>query len=289
MAQPIISIIIVNYNTAHMIGPCLDSIEKNLDFPLETFVVDNASKDESVTLIKDNYPWVQLLESKQNLGFGKANNLAIQKSSGRYIYFLNPDTQVESGIFNIMTTYMDKNPHVGLAGTRLVYPNGQEQDSVQSVYPRHRYAKKKFDQLKGNIAWVLGASMIARNEIIQSIKGFDERFFLYAEDIDICLTIRQQGWEIGYIPDAKVTHWARQSEINNPPADVWRRLLIADRQFFEKHFSKKEFQIVKWSNIIQAIWRMFTLKIKRPFVTDKEAIKNKIDRYRLTYEIFCKS
>jgi hypothetical protein len=286
MAQPVISIIIVNYNTAHIIGSCLKSIEQDLDFPLETFVVDNASKDESVFLIKKSYPWVQLIESDQNLGFGKANNLAVPKCKGRYIYFLNPDTQIQSGIFNVMTEFMDTNPQVGLAGTRIVYPDGQEQDSVQYEYPRHRYAKKQFNNLKGNIAWVLGASMIARKEIIQSIKGFDERFFLYAEDIDLCLTIRQQGFEIAYIPDAQITHWARQSEINSPPADVWRRLLIADRQFFEKHFPKKAYQIVKWSNIIQAVWRMITLKMIWPFAKNKQELKNKFDRYRLTYEIF---
>jgi len=288
MKQPIISIIIVNYNTAHMIGPCLKSIASDQDFPLETFVVDNASKDESVSLIKEHYPWVQLLESDQNLGFGKANNLAIPKCKGRYIYFLNPDTQIKPGIFNTMTTFMDKNVHFGLAGTRIVYPNGQDQDSVKDSYPRHRYAKKQFDLLKGNIAWVLGASMIARQEVIQSVKGFDERFFLYAEDIDLCLTIRQKGWEIGYIHDAEITHWARQSEISSTPADVWRRLLIADRQFFEKHFPQKAFQIVKWSNVVQAIWRMVTLRMIWPFSTNKQELKNKFDRYRLTYEIFCK-
>jgi len=288
MEHPIISIIIVNYNTAHMIGPCLKSIEDNMDFPLETFVVDNASQDESVSLIKNNFSWVQLMESEQNLGFGKANNLAIPKCKGRYIYFLNPDTQIKSGIFNIMTSFMDKNPQVGLAGTRLVYPDGQDQDSVQYSYPRHRYAKKKFNQLKGEIAWVLGASMIARKEIVQSVGGFDERFFLYAEDVDLCLTIRQKGWEIAYIHEAQVTHWERQSEINNPPADVWRRLLIAEKQFFEKHFPKKAFQIIKWSNIIQAIWRIATLLLIWPFTNNKQKLKNKIDRYRLTYEIFCK-
>jgi len=286
MSNPIISIIIVNYNTAHMIVPCLESITADQTVPVETIVVDNASTDDSVSLIKQNFSWVTLIESDQNLGFGKANNLAFQQAKGRYIYFLNPDTQIKPGIFQTMLDYMENHKDIGLAGTRIIFPDGQEQDSVQSLYPRHRYAKKKFDALKGEIAWVLGASMIARHEIIQKIGGFDERFFLYAEDIDLCLTIRQHGWKIGYIPDALITHWARQSEISSPPAAVWQRLLIADRQFFEKHFSKLSYQIIKWSNIIQAIWRIFTLKITRPFVSNKQELDHKVDRYRVTCEIF---
>ncbi|KPA15439.1 Glycosyl transferase, family 2 [Candidatus Magnetomorum sp. HK-1] len=286
MSQPIISIIIVNYNTAHMIGPCLKSIEADLNFPVETFVVDNASQDDSVSQIKDNFSWVHLIESAHNLGFGKANNLAIPKCQGKYIYFLNPDTQIKQGSFQIMTKFMDQNSSVGLAGTRIVYPNGKEQDSVKYLYPRHRYGKKKFDQLKGDIAWVIGASMIARKEIIQSIGGFDERYFLYSEDIDLCLSVRQKGWEIGYIPDAEIIHWERQSETQSPPADVWQRLLKADRQFFEKNYSNIAFQCIRWSNIFQALWRILTLTPYRFFSSNKQEVQNKLDRYQLTLKMY---
>ncbi|MBF0451880.1 MAG: glycosyltransferase family 2 protein [Candidatus Magnetomorum sp.] len=286
MPQPIISIVIVNYNTAHMIGPCLKSIEVDLLYPVETFVIDNASKDDSVSLIKENFSWVHLIESNQNLGFGKANNLAIPRCQGRYIYFLNPDTQVKPGSFQKMVQFMDQHVTVGLAGTRIVYPNGQEQNSVKYYYPRHRYGKKIFDPLKGDIAWVIGASMIARKDVIQSIGGFDERYFLYSEDIDLCLHVRQDGWEIGYIPDAEIIHWERQSETQSPPADVWRRLLTADRQFCEKHFSTTAFQVIKWSNIFQAIWRIAILTLFNPFALNKKNVQDKLDRYRLLLETF---
>jgi len=286
MDKPIISIIIVNYNTAHMIVPCLKSIEADLDFPLETFVIDNDSKDDSVLQIKENFPWVHLIESKQNLGFGKANNLAIPKCQGRYIYFLNPDTQVEQGNFQKMTRFMDKNLNIGLAGTKIMYPNGNQQDSVKYSYPRHKYGKKEFDQLKGEIAWVIGASMIARKEIIQTIGGFDERYFLYSEDIDLCLSVRKKGWEIGYIQDAKIIHWERQSETQSPPGDVWKRLLKADRQFFEKNYSKMAFQCIRWSNIVQALWRIAILKPASFFSSNKQEMQNKLDRYVLTLKMY---
>jgi len=281
-----LSIIIVNYNTADMLVRCLQSIHLQPFNNLEVIVVDNASQDNSLEMAKGAFPWAKVIENKQNLGFAKANNQALKISNGNYIYFLNPDTELKKGVFNSIIAFMKSNPEVGLAGTRIVNSDGSPQSSIERHYPGERHSKGELFGLKGDIAWVLGASMIARRIVLRDVGGFDERFFIYGDDLDLCLSVRRAGWSIGYIPNAVVVHWGGASEKDTLPVELWKKKLDAEFLFYKKHYSTRTFLAIRRSNIIKTLWRIFTLKLSIPFSADKENSQNKLDKYKLALRTF---
>ena len=284
-----LSAIIVNYNTADFLGRCLTSIARQTDVDAEVIVVDNCSKDGSSDVVREKFPWVRLITNDQNLGFSRANNQALKDCNGKYVYFLNPDTEVRSGAFKNMVDFMDSHPNVGLAGTQLVNPDGSPQSSVEIRYPGQRHARNEFKDLKGGIAWVMGSSMIARLEVIRGVDGFDEHYFLYGEDLDLCLRIRKSGWDIGYIPEAMVIHWGGQSERNNLPVEVWEKKIRAEALFYQKHYSAKTVRAIDRWNLYQACWRIFTLKLELLFTNNKKLALAKLEKYQLIRKMLRRS
>ena len=276
-----LSVIIVNYNTVDFLGRCLNSVASQSSVTSEVIVVDNCSQDGSPDFLRKKFPWVDLIANDRNLGFSRANNQALKICKGRYVYYLNPDTEVRPNAFRQMVDFMDSHPDVGLAGTRLVYPDGSLQPSVENRYPGQRYTKNELKGLKGDIAWVLGASMIARQSLIRTLEGFDEHFFLYGEDLDLCLRIRRAGWLIGHIPEAVVIHWEGQSERGNLPVEVWEKKIKAEFDFYRKHYSSKAVRAIERSNLLQAYWRIFTLSLMLPFLKNREKALGKLNKYKL--------
>ena len=284
--QPSLSVIVVNYNTSDFLVRCLNSIASQYGHNIEVIVVDNASQDSSQDIIRKTFPWVRLIANDRNLGFARANNQALKVSRGAYVHFLNPDTEVRHDAFKAMIEFMDSSPKIGLAGTRILNPDGSVQLSVDKRYPGEKYARGELKGLKGDLAWVSGASMIARRGIVDDLGGFDERFFLYGEEQDLCLRVRKAGWIVGFIPDAVVIHWEGQSERNTLPAAVWKKKFDAEMLFYEKHYSQKALRAISRANRVQAIWRIFTLRLQMPFCGEKETLTNKLDKYRLILETF---
>lgn len=280
-----LSVIIVSYNTADFLGRCLNSVASQSSVNSEVIVVDNCSQDGSPDFLRKKFPWVKLIANDRNLGFSQANNQALKICKGRYVYYLNPDTEVQPNAFGKMVDFMDSHPDVGLAGTRLVYPDGSLQPSVEKRYPGQRYTQNELKDLKGDIAWVLGASMIARQALIRTLEGFDENFFLYGEDLDLCLRIRRAGWIIGHIPEAEVIHWEGQSERGNLPVEVWEKKIKAEFGFYRKHYSSKTVRAIERSNLLQAYWRIFTLSLTLPFSGNKEKALAKLEKYKLIQKI----
>jgi GT2 family glycosyltransferase len=185
-----------------------------------------------------------------------------------------------------MIEFMDSQPDVGLAGTRIANPDGSFQSSVEKRYPGEKYAKHELNGLKGDIAWVLGASMIALRDTVEDLGGFDERFFLYGEDLDLCLRLRKAGWAIGYIPDTIIVHWGGQSERNNLPVEIWEKKIKAESIFYEKHYTKRAVRAIRRANLFQALWRILTLKLTLPFCADKATSLNKLDKYKVVLKTF---
>ncbi|MFZ5761483.1 MAG: glycosyltransferase family 2 protein [Thermodesulfobacteriota bacterium] len=284
--QPDLSVIIVNYNTADLLQACLRSVQSQTGATFEVFVVDNASADDSVTRVKKNFSWVDLIESPVNLGFAKANNQAIHRATGRYLYFLNPDTEVRPGCLTTMVRFMDSHPKVGMAGSAIVYPDGSPQSSVETRYPGERHAKGELSGLPGSIAWLLGASLIARSEAIAAVGGFDEGYFLYGEDIDLGLALRKKGWELGFIPKAFIVHWEGQSERRSLPLDVWKKKFAAETHFYNKHYSPATVRAIRRANTIQALWRIATLTLTLPFYRNKQQSREKLAKYRLALKVY---
>jgi len=279
-------VIIVSYNVVDLLGKCLDSILSQPHIHQETIVVDNASSDHTPEIIAREFSGVKLIENKENLGFARANNAGLRVSSGKYIHFLNPDTEVRPGAFSAILEFMEGHPKVGIAGTRMVNPDGSLQPSVEKRYPGQRHTRGELKGLQGDIAWVVGASIIARRHVIEELGGFDDLFFLYAEEIDLCLRARKKGWIIDYIPDATVVHWGGQSEKGNPSAAVWKRRLDAEILFYRKHYKERTFRAIARSNLLQAYWRIFSLKMTLPFMTDRDRALGKLEKYQLVLDIF---
>ena len=287
--QPDLSVIIVSYNTADLIGNCLKSVFAASNITREVFVIDNASNDGSVALVKKKYPTVHIIANAKNLGFAAANNQVLTMCNGRYIFCLNPDTEVLSDSFKTMLSYMDANPRIGLAGTKIINPDGTLQWSVSYKYPGQKYTTSELSSLPGNIACVLGASMIARSELIKKIEGFDEDFFLYGEDQDLCLRIRKLGYEIGYIDSATVVHLGGQSEKDSLPSEVWRKKMHAEYIFYRKHYLPKTIKRISRAHIIKAWWRIITLKLFLPFAKNKTKTKEKLGKYQTIHHTVKKS
>jgi hypothetical protein len=279
-----ISIIIVSYNTAALTLACLDSI-RAAQAGAEIFVVDNASKDQSVDAIRSRFPEVQVIANSENRGFGAANNQALAMCRGRYIVFLNPDTTVKPDTFGTAVSFMDSHPDIGLAGATILNPDGSHQPSVSYQYPGQKFAQGETRDLAGSVACVLGAFMIARKSLIDELQGFDEDFFLYGEDQDLAWRIREKGFSIGYIAGADVFHWGGQSETKTPPAEVFTKKLKAEYLFYTKHYSPQTVDRIKRSQRRKAIYRLITLQLTALFARDRSAHDNKTRCYRIALEM----
>ena len=274
------SVIIVSYNTAHLTLQCLESLQV-ASGEKEILVVDNASTDESVAAIREKFPSVTLIANSQNRGFGPANNQALKISRGHHVVFLNPDTVVRKDALQKAVAYMETHPDIGLAGARILNPDGSLQPSVSYRYPGEKYSRGETAGLPGEIACVLGAFMIARRPLIDELGGFDEDFFLYGEDEDLSWRIREKGFSIGYIEDAEVFHWGGQSQAQTPKAAVFAKKIQAEYLFYAKHYRSETLIRIKRAARRKAIYRLIILKLTAPFARDRAAIDNKIQCYRI--------
>ncbi|MDI1308272.1 MAG: glycosyltransferase family 2 protein [Methylotenera sp.] len=239
-----LSIIIVNFNTGLYTVDCIDSLFKQEDINFEIIVVDNASQDNSLVLLRENFAdRITLIESKENLGFGRANNLAANQARGEYLLLLNPDTAIENrNALKMMFEQLKNNAEIGLLGPAIDEPRKNKQVLPRYSYPSSRYLKhtEKFKNLPGEIAWLLGACMLIKRSLFEEIKGFDPDYFLYGEDADICLKVRIAGYAIEYYDSVKITHIAGVSEFNANSLDKWLRKKRGVFLFCAKHYDPRD-------------------------------------------------
>ncbi len=228
-----LSIVIVSWNVQDLLNKCLKSIEQSRgDIDLEVFVVDNASQDNTVKMINNEFPWVKLIVNKKNLGFAKANNIAIKQASGQYILLLNPDTEIFPDTLEKSLLFMDHNPDCGAMGCKMIYPDGRHQASVRrfptwwpiflmlikipKIFPQLKsikyYLAEDFDYNKQQtVDQIMGAFMLIPKIVFEQIGIFDERFFNWFEEVDLCRRIWQAGYKIYYFPEIKIIHHGGKS------------------------------------------------------------------------------
>ncbi|AOY75539.1 glycosyltransferase family 2 protein [Clostridium formicaceticum] len=262
-----LSIIIVNYNTIELTKQTLHSIfDKKYNFIYEVFVVDNASTDGSVDMIKTEFPQVQLIENNQNLGFSKANNLAITLAEGKYILLLNSDTVVLEDCLSKSLSYLDAHPEIGVLGCQVILKNGQLDHACKRGFPTPEASlyyilklnklfpnSKRFgqydltylsDQEVNQVDAVTGAFMMVRRGVIDEVGGLDEDFFMYGEDLDWCYRIKKAGWKIIYYPEAKIIHYKGASNKKKKVKIVYE-FHRAMYLFYKKHYNEKYNAFVK--------------------------------------------
>ena len=183
-----------------------------------------------------------------------------------------------------MRDYMEAHPNIGLAGPRVVNPDGSRQDSVSVRYPGHRYGASDLGVLPGTIACVLGACQIVRTELLKSLGGFDEDFFLYGEDQDLCLRIRKCGYEIGCIKNAIIMHHGGQSERGTQPEEVVRKKVRAEYLFYKKHYRPETVEKIRRNQNLRAAWRIYSIKLLIPLMKNKGQAQGKLARYMVLRE-----
>jgi len=250
----ILSIVIVNWNTGKLLSDCLESIYANLPFSadqVETIIVDNASVDGSAQAAEACCPQVQVIYNTVNPGFGAANNQGLQQAKGRYALILNPDTLILPGALKAMLEFLEANPQVGAVGPRLHNPDRSLQYSC-SPEPTVKTEFQRLFHLGGMRAdgyehmetWdcetphkvdvLLGACIMARMDALQALKGFEEAYFMYSEEVDLCRRLRTAGWNLYWVPQAEIVHYGGQST-RLAPTEMFLQLYRSKILYFRRY------------------------------------------------------
>jgi GT2 family glycosyltransferase len=225
----LISVVIVSWNTRDLLLECLESIaESSVGIACETFVVDNASTDDSVAAVRARFPQVRLMANAENVGFSRANNQAICQSTGRYVLLLNPDTKVLPGALETLARYLTEHPAVGAVGARILNSDGTLQSScypaptlarelwrllhLDALMPFGIYRMEDWDiRIPRKVDSLLGACIMARREALESAGLLDEDYFFTGEEIDLCRRLYRANWPIFWVPQAQIIHYGGQS------------------------------------------------------------------------------
>jgi hypothetical protein len=259
MPSPDISIIIVSYNVKTFLQHCLLSVKKaakNLN--TEIFVVDNCSIDGTGEMVERDFPDVHFIGNRVNVGFGKANNQALKISQGKHILFLNPDTLIEENTLTSFLELLDKDPTIGLAGPKILNSDGTLQLACRRSFPKPSVALPKLLGLSSlfpkskifgqyNLTYrdpeesysvdaISGSFMFCRGELIRELGGFDEDFFMYGEDLDLCRRVQLRGYQVYYYHKTTIIHHKGESS-KSAPFDSLLAFYKAMDIFFHKHFS----------------------------------------------------
>lgn len=219
-----VSVVIVNYNTRKLTGECIDSIfEKTSGITFEVIVIDNASQDGSIEAFR-NDPRIVFIDSPENLGFGKANNLGIEQAKGRNILFLNSDTLLLNNALKILSDYLDNNPTVGACGGNLYGEDLKPQVSFEQTCPSiygyldnillngisilrfGRSIKFNYHGKPMQVAYISGADLMIPKKVLEKTGGFDPAFFMYYEKIELCRRVIRTGYKIVSVPAAEIIH-----------------------------------------------------------------------------------
>lgn len=240
-----LSVLIVSWNVVGLLSRCLASIEAQSQptaWPqirqlplapgqtpamLEVIVVDNASADQTVSTLAERFPWVQVQANQDNVGFSRGNNQALARSRGRWLLFLNPDTDVQPGALAALLGFAQTHAGVGVVGPRLVYPDGRAQSSrrrfptllttfwestlLEQWWPHNPWARRYRledtpDSVVQRVDWLVGACLLISRAVMDQVGGWDEGFFMYSEELDLCRRIAGAGWQVVFAPQAVVIH-----------------------------------------------------------------------------------
>jgi len=257
-----LSVVIVSYNVSSFLDQVLTTLKDSArDLDVEVFVTDNASSDNSVSMVREKHPWAKLIENEHNIGFAGGNNQALKKASGRFVLLLNPDTVLRHDTLKTMVRFLDEHPEAGIAGCKVLNPDGTLQLACRRGFPTPGVAFFKIvglsDLFPGsrtfggyNLTYldpdsltevdaVSGSFMMIRKEALDKVGLLDETFFMYGEDLDICYRVKQAGWKIYYVPDTEIIHFKGESTKTVPTLKNRRDFFKAMHIFVDKHYAAR--------------------------------------------------
>lgn len=280
-----ISVIIVSFNVEKLLQECLESIYRETQAgSFDIWVVDNNSRDNSVAMVREHFPEVHLIENEGNVGFPKANNQAVVRSTSDYILLLNPDTIVRDRAIDKMVAFMDARPDVGVSGCRVLNEDGTLQPACRRSVPTPKVA---FYHLSGlsrlfpnsktmaryNLTYldpnqphevdaVSGAFLVIRKDVVDKIGVLDETFFIYGEDMDWCIRAKRAGWKVMYYPDAEILHYKGvgcSTNSRKTSYEFYRAMYLFHRKHFAKNHSPVTNLLIYFGIVLRALlsWRRF--------------------------------
>jgi GT2 family glycosyltransferase len=290
-----LSVIILNWNTRVELRACLRSIlGQTHRYQIELIVVDNASSDGSREMMSAEFPDICLVVNSSNLGFGAGNNRGIPHAGGRYILFLNTDTLVTEGAFDAILAFADAHPDIGILGPKLLNEDGSLQYSCRRfpnlgtgffrntplgrLFPNNRftqdYLMSDWDHsTPRDVDWVSGAALVIRRDALEQIGGFDEGFFMYCEEVDLCYRTHQAGWRVVYYPDSVIYHIIGRST-SQVPTRMTYHFHASMYRFYKKHYARRTSIFVRpfiipgliaraTGQIVRYQWRNFKRRLQR--------------------------
>lgn len=276
-----LSVIIVSWNVRELLRRCLDSIVASMGGlpahsprPYEVIVVDNASQDATAGMVRQEFPWVRLIVNPENAGFTRANNQGLRLSRGRWVLLLNPDTEIVGDALPAMLAYMEAHPYIGGLGPQLRFPDGRPQSSrrrfptyatafiestpLQRWFPRSRLLQRYYmsdmpEDQPHPVDWLVGACLLLRREVVESVGLLDERFFMYSEELDYAWRMHRAGWPLVYFPGAVVVHHEAQSS-GQVAAERLILFHTSKVEFFRKWFGRRRGELLRWFLLTCFAW-----------------------------------
>lgn len=293
-----LSILIVNWNTPDDLAACLRTVSAEMaSLPagsVETFVVDNASSDHSVALVREQFPWAYLIENEENVGFARANNQAARLASGRYVLLLNSDTELYSDALRKLIAFMDAHPEAGAVGARLLNTDGTLQISShpaptlfrelwylchldalvpQAIYPMEQWPVDRPRQVE----IIKGACLMLRHDTLEEVGLLDPDYFMYSEEVDLCKRVLQAGWQLHWEPRAVVVHHGGRST-QQVAFTMFMHLYRGKILYFRKRHGRAAATVYKLILGFASLLRIVTAPVVAVFVPEKRAYHRELAR-----------
>lgn len=296
-----LSIVILCWNDLKVISDCIRSVYASThSTEFEIIVSDNGSTDGSIEFIHQKFPHVRVIENSSNLRFSKGNNVGIRVSTGEYVLILNPDTIIHEGALDRWMEFADRHPEAGGFGCRVLNSDGSYQGSprpfptiwrewiaalylrplgyISDIFISDRYVRWKGETEKV-IDWQSGCCLLVRGELLKRLGGFDERFYYYYEDLDLCHRIWDAGCPIFYTPDVTITHLGGQSTTGRYPLAFELDKYRNRYRYFYKYFGRQGVRRCRYTSLCWLTIRRVGYSIIK-FIRPSDALTRRLELYR---------
>ncbi len=293
-----LSVVVLNWNVRDLLDRCLASLRSD-HCALEIIVVDNASRDDSVAMVRAKYPQVTLIANAENRGFTGGNNQGIEASLGRYVMVLNPDTEVLGNTLDRLVLYLDEHPDIGAIGPQLLNPDRSIQPSrrrfptlmtaffestwLQGIAPRRILAHYYMDDVPATttheVDWLNGACTVFRREVFDRVGLYDvQNFFMYSEELDLCRRVKEAGWKIVYLPQAQVVHYVGKS---SDQALAARHIYfqMSKVRYFRKWHGTAQANLLRLFLLSQYLWQIGLESAKGALGSKRELRRQRVGVY----------
>jgi GT2 family glycosyltransferase len=265
-----VTVVIVNYNTCCLLHECIQSIEKTTGCTYEIIIVDNASSDNSLKMLREMHPKLSVIQNKYNVGFARANNQGFSKGIGRYFFMLNPDTVVLDGAIDKLVTFIGQNQDVGICSPCNVGKEGDLQYNCDhfpnfwnnlwsyanftnmfpniDLFRRSRMLYWDYGYLR-DVDRVMGCSLMIRSDLYRQLRGLDANYFMYFEETDLCYRSKKLGFRTVYLPDAKIMHYGGSSSKCLKHVEVFNNTVTEYFLKSQYYFYKKNYGLISMVGI----------------------------------------